>query len=119
MKNNIIQFWFSTFIITLIAVTRLFPHEANFVPVFAMILFASAHLQNRTQAILLSIGVLWVSDLYLNNWVYYPEGPFIFFAHPFNYLGYIAIALIGSKIFSIEYKNLEYDALGECSIGIF
>ena len=100
MKNNIIQFWFSTFIITLIAVTRLFPHEANFVPVFAMILFASAHLQNRTQAILLSIGVLWVSDLYLNNWVYYPEGPFIFFAHPFNYLGYVAIALIGSKIFN-------------------
>ena len=68
MKSNTIQFLFSAFIIILIASTRLLPHTDNFVPVFAMILFAAVHLKNKWQAILVSVGALWLSDLYLNNW---------------------------------------------------
>ena len=103
MKNNNIKFLsFSlTIVIILIAATRIIPHEHNYVPVFAMILFASAYLKNRWQSVLIAIGVLWASDLYLNNWVYIQEGqPFQMFGAPFQYLAYISVALIGTKIFN-------------------
>ena len=113
MKNSTIQFLFSVFIIILIASTRLLPHTDNFVPVFAMLLFASVHLKNKWQAISISIGALWFSDLYINNWgssaiffdTYDPVtgellvDNFIFVSSPFNYLSYILIALIGMQIF--------------------
>ena len=86
MKSNTIQFLFSAFIIILIASTRLLPHTDNFVPVFAMILFAAVHLKNKWQAILVSVGALWLSDLYLNNWGRFAEyhNEFVLFASPFN-----------------------------------
>ena len=82
MKNNTIQLLCSTFIVILIALTRLFPHSDNFVPVFAMILFAAVHLKNKWQAILVSVGALWLSDLYLNNWGRFSEyhNEFVLFA---------------------------------------
>ena len=113
MKSNTTQFLFLTFIIISIAATRLLPHTANFVPVFAMILFATAHLKNKWNAIFISIGALWLSDLYINNWgsaakffdQYDPAtgqllvDNFIFIYNPLNYLGYIMIAFIGIQIF--------------------
>ena len=101
MKNNTIQLLFSFFIVILIAATRLLPHTDNFVPVFAMILFAAVHFKNKWQAILISVGALWISDVYRNNWGkfsnYYNE--FILFSSPFNYFSYIVIAFIGIQIF--------------------
>ena len=113
MKSDTTKFLFLTFIIILIAATRLLPHTANFVPVFAMILFATAHLQNKWHAIFISIGALWLSDLYLNNWGAaaqyfdkYDEATgqllvdnFILISSPLNYLAYIMIALVGIQIF--------------------
>ena len=101
MKNNKLQFWFSALVVILIAASRLMSHTDNFVPVFAMILFASVHLKNKLQAILISIGALWLSDLYINNWGKYAEyhNEFIFISSPFNYLSYLLIALIGFKLF--------------------
>ncbi len=101
MKNNKLQFWFSALVVILIAASRLMSHTDNFVPVFAMILFASVHLKNKLQAILISIGALWLSDLYINNWGKYAEyhNEFIFISSPFNYLSYLWIALIGFKLF--------------------
>ena len=101
MKSNTIQFLFSAFIIILIASTRLLPHTDNFVPVFAMILFAAVHLKNKWQAILVSLGALWLSDLYLNNWGRFAEyhNEFVLFTSPFNYLSYILIALVSMQIF--------------------
>ena len=98
MKNNKLQILFSTAIILLIAGSRLLPHTANFVPVFAMILFAAVHFQNKFQAIAISVGALWISDLYINNWGRYAEyhNEFILFSSPFNYLAYILIALLRS-----------------------
>lgn len=101
MTNDKLQFWFSALVIILIAASRLMPHTDNFVPVFAMILFASVHLKNKLQAILISIGALWLSDLYINNWGKYAEyhNDFVLFSSPFNYLSYLLIALIGFKLF--------------------
>ena len=104
MKNNTIQLLFSFFIVILIAATRLLPHTDNFVPVFAMVLFAAVHFKNKWQAILISVGALWISDIYLNNWGkfsnYYNE--FVLFSSPFNYFSYIVIAFIGMQIFKSE-----------------
>ena len=113
MKNNKLQILFSTAIILLISGSRLIPHTANFVPVFAMILFASVHLKNKWNAIFISIGALWLSDLYINNWgssaIFFDQydavtgqllvDNFIFFNSPVQYLAYILIAFLGIQIF--------------------
>ena len=101
MTNNKLQLLFSAIVVLLIVSSRLIPHTANFVPVFAMILFAAAHFKNKLQAIAISVGALWLSDLYINNWGAYSEyySEFILFSSPFNYLAYIIIALLSVQIF--------------------
>ena len=101
MKNNRLQILFATLVVLIIASTRLIPETNNFVPVFAMILFTAVHFQNKYQAVIISLSVLWLSDLYINNWGqfanYYNE--FVLFSSPFNYVGYFLIALVSIKIF--------------------
>ena len=65
-----------------------------------MILFAAVHFKNKLQAIAISVGALWLSDLYINNWGTYSEyySEFILFSSPFNYLAYIIIALLSVQI---------------------
>ena len=101
LTNNKLQIWFSALVIILIAASRLIPHTDNFVPVFAMILFAAVHFKNKWQAVAISVGALWLSDLYINNWGRYAEyyNEFILFFSPFNYLSYILIALISIQLF--------------------
>jgi hypothetical protein len=113
LKNNKLQILFSTAIILLIAGSRLIPHSANFVPVFAMILFSTVHLKNKWNAILISVGALWLSDLYINNWsssaVFFDKynpmtgelliDNFIFISSPIQYLAYLLIAFLGIQIF--------------------
>ena len=116
MTNNKLQLLFSALIILLIAGSRLIPHTENFVPVFAMILFAAVHFKNKFQAIAISIGALWLSDLYINNWGRYAEyhTEFILFASPFNYLAYILIALLSVQFFknTITIKKVLGSSIG-------
>ena len=101
MKNNRLQILFATLVVSLIASTRLIPETNNFVPVFAMILFATVHFKNKYQAVIISLSVLWLSDLYINNWGQYADyyNEFILFSSPFNYIAYLLIALVSVKIF--------------------
>ena len=101
MKNTRIQFLFSFLIVLIIAGSRLIPHTDNFVPVFAMILFAAVHLRNKLQAIIISVSALWISDLYINNWGKYSQyhDEFVLFSSPLNYLAYILIAVISIYLF--------------------
>ena len=101
MKNNRLQILFATLVVLLIASTRLIPETNNFVPVFAMILFAVVHFQNKYQAVIISLSVLWLSDLYINNWGQYADyyNEFILFSSLFNYIAYLLIALVSVKIF--------------------
>ena len=52
-------------IIVLAAVTRLIPHPPNFTPIIAIGLFGGAYIQNRSLAILIPIGAMFISDLFL------------------------------------------------------
>jgi hypothetical protein len=101
LTNNKLQLLFSVLVVLLIAGSRLIPHTANFVPIFAMILFSAVHFKNKFQAIAISVGALWLSDIYINNWGTYSEyySEFILFSSPFNYLSYIIIALLSVQIF--------------------
>ena len=117
MTNNKLQILFSAVVVLLIAGSRLIPHTENFVPVFAMILFAAVHFKNKFQAIAISVGALWLSDLYINNWGRYSEyySEFILFSSPFNYLAYILIALISIQIFK---NSITISKVLSSSIGV-
>tara|TARA_B100000941_G_scaffold263142_1_gene216341 strand:+ start:126 stop:704 length:579 start_codon:yes stop_codon:yes gene_type:complete len=116
LTNNKLQLLFSALVVLLIAGSRLIPHVENFVPVFAMILFAAVHFKNKFQAIAISVGALWLSDLYINNWGRYADyyNEFILFSSPFNYLAYIIIALLSVQIFknSITVKKVLTSSIG-------
>ena len=62
-------------IIILAAVTRLIPHPPNFTPIIAIGLFGGAYIQNRSLAVLIPIGAMFLSDLLLGlhgtiYWIY-------------------------------------------------
>ena len=52
-------------IIILAAVSRLIPHPPNFTPIIAMGLFSGAYIQNRSLAVLIPIGSMFLADLFL------------------------------------------------------
>ena len=62
-------------IIILAAITRLMPHPPNFTPIIAIGLFGGAYIQNRSLAMFIPIGAMFLSDLFLGfhgtvYWVY-------------------------------------------------
>ena len=62
-------------IIVLAAVTRLIPHPPNFTPIIAIGLFGGAYIQNRSLALVIPLGAMFLSDLFLGfhgtiYWVY-------------------------------------------------
>ncbi len=52
-------------LIILALLSRVLPHEPNFVPLAAIALFAGTYIQNRQWAVLLPISLLLISDLFL------------------------------------------------------
>jgi len=50
--------------------SRVIPHPYNFAPMGAMALFCAAHIKNRGWAIGLPLLSIWLSDLFLSNFVY-------------------------------------------------
>ena len=62
-------------IIVLAAITRIMPHPPNFTPIIAIGLFGGAYIPNRSLAMLIPIGAMFLSDLFLGfhgtvYWVY-------------------------------------------------
>ena len=57
--------FFILIIIVLAAATRLIPHPPNFTPIIAMGLFGGAYIHNRSFAVLIPIGAMFLSDLFL------------------------------------------------------
>ena len=63
-------------IIVLAALTRLIPHPPNFTPLIAMGLFGGAYIHSRSLAVLIPIGAMFLSDLFLgfHGTVYFVYG---------------------------------------------
>lgn len=92
MKKN--AFYIITGFILFAALARLLPHAYNFTPLGAIALFGAAYFPRKKWAFIIPIIALWLSDLFLNNYVYasYYEG-FTLFTSGFLYI-YGAFALI-------------------------
>ena len=67
---------FILLIIILAAITRFIPHPPNFTPLIAMGIFGGAYIHNRSLAVLIPIGAMFLSDLFLpsHGTVYFVYG---------------------------------------------
>lgn len=110
-----------SFLILVLAFSRIIPHIPNFSPLGAICLFGAAHFYRKWQAFSVPIFSTWLSDLYLNNYIYNPQGSdFIWFYKGFHwqYLGYFFIALFGLILFKrkINPTRLVSGAIGSSII---
>lgn len=80
-------------IVIVAAATRLIPHPMNFAPLGAMALFGAAYFGKRGLGLLLTMGAWFLSDLFLNNFVYSMGAGFTLFT-PGSFFIYGSIALI-------------------------
>lgn len=92
MKKN--AFYIVAGLIVFAALSRLLPHAYNFTPIGAIALFGAAYFPKKRWAFIIPVAALWLSDLFLNNYVYaaYYDG-FTLFSSGFLYI-YGAFALI-------------------------
>ena len=99
-----------TLIIIMAAVTRFIPHPPNFTPIIAMGLFGGAYIQNRSLAVLIPIGAMFLSDLFLglHGTVYWVYGSLLLIAmmgmmliNKVNIRNCTSAALSGSFLFFI------------------
>jgi len=97
------------------AFTRLVPHPPNFTALGAMALFGGAYFSNRVLGILLPLGALWLSDIFINNLVYsdFYSG-FVLFSpnHVWIYISFMVIGFL-SKYFL---KNVNTKSVGLSAI---
>ena len=72
MKNPSVSFRFVMVVAMLLmaALLRLLPHPPNFSPIGAMALFSAAFFPKPYFTFLISLLVIWLSDLLINNMVY-------------------------------------------------
>ena len=64
-------------LVAVAAMSRLLPHIPNVTPIAAMALFAGAHLSDRRVSLLLVLGAMFLSDLFIG---FDPTSPFVYFA---------------------------------------
>ncbi len=67
---------FILIIIVLAAATRLIPDPPNFTPIIAMGLFGGAYIHNRSLAVIVPIGAMFLADLFLgfHSTIYFVYG---------------------------------------------
>ena len=89
-------------IVFLAGASRIFPHPPNFSPILAIALFGAAHFSKKWQAVFIPMFAVWLSDLFINNFVYSNQGTgFIWFYSGFywQYASYLIIILSSILVF--------------------
>ncbi len=100
--KQLIQSMVLTFLVIILAFSRIIPHMPNFSPLGAVCLFGATHFYRKWQAFLVPIFATWLSDLYLNNYIYNSrQEDFIWFYQGFHwqYISYFFIASLGLILF--------------------
>ena len=67
MKKNLLLI---VLFITIIFLGRILPHPYNFTPLIAVTLLSSYSLSNKFLAIMIPLVGFWISDLFMNNYIY-------------------------------------------------
>ena len=108
----------NTLIVSLILIaslSRLIPHYPNFTSICAVALFSTYYFKKNHIAILISLSALWVSDLLLNNIIYFDTYQnFTLFYKGFfwQYSPIILIAIIGKRILiKLSLSSLVFSSL--------
>ena len=96
-------------IILAVCLLRVAPHINNFSPIIALAIFGSLHFKNKTQAYVVPILCLWISDYFINNcWTECKyNGYFNCICWSINYNGY-------DKLILIHHCKEVHDKLSEC-----
>lgn len=100
--KKLIQSLVVSLLVVILAFSRLIPHIPNFSPLGAICLFGAANFHRKWHALFIPIFATWISDLYLNNYIYNQgQKDFIWFYQGFywQYMSYVIIALLGLILF--------------------
>lgn len=102
MKSKTLFYLIITSIIVFSVFARFIPHFPNFAPMGALVLFAIAFYKRSAWAVGVSALVWWVSDFYLNNFVYHLSDGLVFFTQFqfFTLLSIVAIVVLGKLLFN-------------------
>ncbi|MEZ4896904.1 MAG: DUF6580 family putative transport protein [Saprospiraceae bacterium] len=89
--------WWIFALIGIGVVSRLIPHMHNFTPLGGIALFSAAYIGKRHWSLLVPLFTLWISDVFLNNFVYseYVTGWNRWFGFGWSYLGFAMIVGLG------------------------
>lgn len=71
---------------------------ATFTPLGAMALFGGTYFNNRMKSVLFPVLTLWISDIFLNRFVYYNEWRFFYEGFYWTYISYALMAVAAKFI---------------------
>ncbi len=105
-------------LITISLASRFIPHYPNFTAIGSMAILGGAMLRKPIEALLLTLGALFVSDIILNNVLYTAESFTLFYEGAVYVYGAVALSVvIGSLVKKLNIKN--YFGLSIISSAIF
>ena len=97
MKKNLLLI---VLFIAIIFLGRALPHPYNFTPLIAVTLLSSYSLSNKFLAITIPLVGFWLSDLFMNNYIYagyYTDFSFFNAGMLWTYGAIVLVALMGSS----------------------
>lgn len=111
-------------IILLAAFSRLIPHPPNFSALIALGIFGGAHFSKKIHALIIPIFAIWISDLFINNYIYndiFNEFTFFYQGFFFQYISFLIIPLFSIFIFKngISLKNTIFGSVSSSLIFFF
>lgn len=117
MKKDNLQVVFISLIIIVAALSRVIPHPPNFAPMCAIALFGVAHFSNRWLGFIIPISATFISDLFINNYIYQSES-FIISFNFWAYGSYLLIMIFSLFLYkrNVSLLNLSSGAFGSSLI---
>ena len=117
LKKNNLQIVFISLVIIIAALSRMIPHPLNFAPMCAIALFGAAHFSNRWLGFIIPISATFLSDLFINNYIYQSES-FIISFNFWSYGSYLLIIIFSLSIYkkNVSLFNLSAGAFGSSLI---
>ena len=111
------------FIVILITSLRVIPHIENFSPLISLAIFSSIHFRNKIFCYIALFLSLWISDFFINNFVYNTSTNIIWFYKGFywQYFSYFAILILSSFFYGqkISLKSVSILAISSSFIFFF
>ena len=108
MINKIEKTFLISLVIFVTAFARIIPHIENFTPVIALCIFSGLSLTGNKIKYVIPLLAVFISDLFLNIFLYnLNHGIFLYEGVIWQYISYILVILISSKLRKI---NIKYTA---------